>query len=65
MIYEKNKKYIEKKKIYNAMKYGAAGIPNLALDKGFRDIKKFEYNVLNLKNTQLDLPVFIKTNSIY
>ena len=62
IIYEQNKKYIEKNKIYDAMKYGAASIPNLALDKGFRNVKKLEFDVLNLKRTQLELPMFIKTN---
>ena len=64
MIYEKNKKFIEKNKIYNPMKYGQASIPNLSLDKGFRDVKKFEQTVINMKNTQIDLPVFIKTKQI-
>ena len=60
MLYEKNKKFIDKKKIYNPMKYGQASIPNLSLDKGFRDVKKFEQTVINMKNTQIDLPFFIK-----
>ena len=64
MIYEKNKKFIEKNKIYNPMKYGQASIPNLSLDKGFREVKKFEQTVINMKNTQIDLPVFIKTKQI-
>lgn len=64
IIYEQNKKFIEKKKIYNAMKYGAASIPNLILDKGFRDVKKFEHDVLNMKKTQVDLPLFIQTKHI-
>ena len=46
------------------MKYGQASIPNLSLDKGFRDVKKFEQTVINMKNTQIDLPVFIKTKQI-
>lgn len=61
IIYEKNKKYIDKNKIYDAMKYGAASIPNLSLDKGFREVKKFEKNVLSMKKTQTEMPVFIKT----
>ena len=64
MIYEKNKKFIEKNKIYNPMKYGQASIPNLSLDKGFREVKKFEQTVINMKNTEIDLPVFIKTKQI-
>lgn len=64
IIYDQNKKFIEKNKIYDAMKYGAASIPNLTLDKSFRDIKKFESNVLNLKKTHLELPLLIKTNQI-
>lgn len=61
IIYEQNKKYIDKNKIYDAMKYGAASIPNLSLDKGFREVKKFEKNVLSMKKTQTEMPVFIKT----
>ena len=61
IVYEKNKKYIDKNKIYDAMKYGAASIPNLSLDKGFREVKKFEKNVLSMKKTQTEMPVFIKT----
>lgn len=64
MIYEKNKKFIEKKKIYNPMKYGQASIPNLSLDKGFKNVKKFEQAVINMKKTQIDLPFFIKTKQI-
>ena len=64
IIYEQNKKYIDKNKIYDAMKYGAANIPNLSLDKGFKEVKKFEKNVLDMKRTQTDLPVFIKTKQI-
>ena len=64
MLYEKNKKFIEKKKIYNPMKYGQASIPNLSLDKGFRDVKKFEQTVINMKNSQIDLPFFTKTKQI-
>ena len=64
IIYEQNKKYIDKNKIYDAMKYGAANIPNLSLDKGFKEVKKFEKNVLNMKKTQTDLPFFIKTKQI-
>ena len=58
IIYEQNKKYIDKNKICDAMKYRAANIPNLSLDKGFRDVKKFEKNVLNMKKEQTDLPFF-------
>lgn len=64
IIYEKNKKFIEKNKIYNPMKYGAASIPNLTLDKDFRGIKKFENDVLNMKKTQVELPIFIKMKHI-
>ena len=63
MLYEKNKKFIEKKKIYNPMKYGQASIPNLSLDKGFRDVKKFEQTVINVKNSQIDLPFFNKNET--
>ena len=64
MLYEKNKKYIEKNKIYDAMKYGAAIIPNLTLDKDFQNIKVFESNVLSMKKTQNDLPIFFRTKQI-
>ncbi len=61
MLYEKNKKFIEKNKIYDSMKYGAAIIPNLTLDKDFQNIKLFESNVINMKKTQTDLPIFFRT----
>jgi hypothetical protein len=64
ILYEKNKKYIEKNKIYDTMKYGAAMIPNLTLDKDFQNIKLFESNVLNMKKTKTDLPVFFRTKQI-
>ena len=46
------------------MKYGAAMIPNLTLDKDFQIIKLFESNVLNMKKTKTDLPVFFRTKQI-
>ena len=64
MIYEKNKKFIDKNKIYDTMKYGAANIPNLALDKDFKNIKKFESNVLKMRKTQTDIPIYIRNNQI-
>ena len=61
IIYEQNKKIIDKNKIYDPMKYGAANIPNLCLDKGFQELKKFEKTILNLKKIETDMPIFIKT----
>ena len=46
------------------MKYGQASIPNLSLDKGFRDVKKIEQTVINMKNSQIDLPFFTKPKQI-
>ena len=62
MLYEKNKKFIEKKKIYNSMKYRASIIPNLNLDKDFRKIKNFESIISKIKRKQIDLPCFTKNN---
>ena len=62
MLYEKNKKFIEKKKIYNSMKYRASIIPNLNLDKDFRKIKNFESIVSKIKRKQIELPCFTKNN---
>lgn len=64
MIYEKNKKFIDKNKIYDTMKYGAASIPNLTLDKDFKNIKKFESKVLKMRKTQTDIPIYIRNNQI-
>ena len=61
MIYENSKKYIDTNKIYNSRKFGLANIPNVSLDKGVKNVKKFEINIINMKNTQLDLPICIKT----
>ena len=60
LIYENSKKYIDTDKIYNSRKFGLANIPNISLDKGIKNVKKFEFNVINMKNTQLDLPVCIR-----
>ena len=60
MIYENTKKYIDTDKIYNQRKFGLANIPNVSLDKGVKKVKNFETNVINMKNSQLDLPICIK-----
>ena len=60
MIYENSKKYIDTDKIYNQRKFGLANIPNVSLDKGVKKVKNFETNVINMKNSQLDLPICIK-----
>ena len=60
MIYENTKKYIDTDKIYNQRKFGLANIPNVSLDKGVKKVKTFETNVINMKNSQLDLPICIK-----
>jgi len=60
MIYENTKKYIDTDKIYNQRKFGLANIPNISLDKGVKKVKTFETNVINMKNSQLDLPICIK-----
>ena len=60
MIYENTKKYIDTDKIYNQRKFGLANIPNVSLDKGVKKVKTFETNVINMKNSHLDLPICIK-----
>ena len=60
MIYENSKRYIDTDKIYNSRKFGLANIPNVSLDKEVKNVKNFEFNVINMKNTQLDLPICIK-----
>jgi len=60
MIYENTKKFIDTDKIYNQRKFGLANIPNVSLDKGVKKVKNFETNVINMKNSQLDLPICIK-----
>ena len=64
MIYESTKKYIDTDKIYNSKKSRLANIPNVSLDKGFKNIKTLESNVINIKNENLDIPICInKRNS--
>ena len=64
MIYESTKKYIDTDKIYNSKKSRLANIPNVSLDKGFKNIKTLELNVINIKNENLDIPICInKRNS--
>jgi len=60
MIYENTKKFIDTDKIYNQRKFGLANIPNVSLDKDVKKVKNFETNVINMKNSQLDLPICIK-----
>lgn len=60
MIYENSKKYIDTDKIYNSRKFGLANIPNVSLDKEVLNVKYFESNVKNIKDSQLDLPICIK-----
>jgi len=60
MIYENTKRFIDIDKIYNSRKFGLAHIPNISLDKGVKNVKNFEFNVKNMKNTQLDLPICVK-----
>lgn len=60
IVFEKTKKFIEKNKIYEPMKYGAASIPNLSLDKSFRSVKKMDSVVKEMKNEKIELPFFNK-----
>jgi hypothetical protein len=60
IVFEKNKKFIEKNKIYEPMKHGAASIPNLSLDKSFRNVKKMDSVVKDIKNEKIGLPFFNK-----
>ena len=60
IVFEKNKKFIEKNKIYEPMKHGAANIPNLSLDKSFRNVKKIDSVVKEMKNEKFGLPFFNK-----
>lgn len=60
MIYENSKKYIDTDKIYNSRKFCLANIPNVSLDKEVLNVKYFESNVKNIKDSQLDLPICIK-----
>ena len=56
IVFEKSKKFIEKNKIYEPMKHGAASIPNLSLDKSFRSVKKMDSVVKEMKNEKIELP---------
>ena len=60
MIYENSKKYIDTDKFYYSNKFGLANIPNVSLDEGVKNAKNFETNVINMKNTRLDLPICVK-----
>ena len=60
IVFEKTKKFIEKNKIYEPMKYGAASIPNLSLDRSFRSVKKMDSVVKEMKNEKIELPFFNK-----
>ena len=60
MIYESSKKYIDTDKIYNSGKFVLANIPNVSLDKSFKNIKTLESNILNIKNENLDTPFCIR-----
>lgn len=60
IVFEKNKKYIEKNKIYEPMRHGAASIPNLSLDKSFRNVKKMDLVVKEMKSEKFGLPFFNK-----
>ena len=53
MIYESSKKYIDTDKIYNSGKF-------VSLDKGFKNIKTLESNILNIKNENIDIPICIR-----
>ena len=59
-IYEGTKKLIDTDKFYNLKNYRLAYIPNVSLDEGVKNTKEFESNVINMKNTTLDLPICIK-----
>ena len=60
IVFEKTKKFIEKNKIYEPMRYGAASIPNLSLDKSFRSVKKMDSVVKEMKIEKIELPFFNK-----
>ncbi len=60
IIYENSKKYIKADKIYYHRNNGFPNFPNINLDEGVKNIKNFESNILNMKNTKLDLPICIK-----
>jgi len=59
MIYESAKKYIDTDKIYNSNKYRLANIPNVSLNKDFKNIKTLESNIINIKKENLDIPICI------
>ena len=63
MIYESTKKYIDTDKIYNSKKSRLANIPNVSLDKGFKNIKTLESNVINIKKENLDIPICINKHN--
>ena len=60
IIYEGSKKLIDTYKFTNSKIIRLANIPNVSLDKGFKNVKEFESNVKNMKNISLDLPICIK-----
>ena len=60
IIYENSKKCIDTDRIYNSRKFGLANIPNILLDKGIKNVKNFEHNLINMKKAQIDLPICIK-----
>ena len=60
IIYENSKKYIKADKIYYHRNNGFPNLPNVNLDEGVKNVKNFESNILNMKNTKLDLPICIK-----
>ena len=60
IIYENSKKYIKADKIYYHRNHGFPNLPNVNLDEGVKNVKNFESNILNMKNTKLDLPICIK-----
>ena len=59
MIYESAKKYIDTDKIYNYNKFRLANIPNVSIDKGLKNIKTLESNIINIKKENLDIPICI------
>ena len=61
MVFEGTRKYIETDKIYYYKKNGFPNIPNVNLDEHVKNVKNFESNILNMKNTKLDLPICIKS----
>ena len=60
IIYENSKKYIKADKIYYHRNHGFPNLPNVNLDEGVKNVKNFESNILNMKNTKLDFPICIK-----